>query len=108
MCFESPQQLNWFVYGLGVATVPGIYAVWRFLKWSAISLLRHVVGNLHRKLNPEIDRRQDRQQQPQQPKQQPQQNPNKGNNNGQGNQRQDRQQSWQQPQRDNQTQQSLQ
>jgi heme exporter protein D len=105
MCFESPQQLNWFVYGLGVATVPGIYAVWRFLKWSAISLLRHVVGSLHRKLNPEIDRRQDRQQQP---KQQQQQNPNKGNNNGQGNQRQDRQQSWQQPQRDNQTQQSLQ
>jgi hypothetical protein len=99
MCFETLQQLNWFVYGAGFATPIGLVALWRFAKWAVISGLRYVVGKLHSKLNPEIDRRSQNQQQPQRQQQQPQGNPNKGQNNqsrrdnGQG-----QPQNWQQPQ----------
>jgi hypothetical protein len=101
MCFDNLQQLNAFAYGLGLLTLPAVYAVYRFLRWAAISTVKSIIDGMHRKLFPE--RRQQPQQprhdhnQPSKPQQQPQNNPNR-HNNGQGQHNQNRPpQHFQQP-----------
>jgi hypothetical protein len=83
LCPELSQlTMNWFAYGLGFLTIPAAIGVWKFAKWSVVTLYDTIISNLHRGVKRRQQQQQNDRQEQRQPQHQPQQPKGQGGGHG--------------------------